>query len=117
MMPRRRLALHGLAEIEDRALTEQLVGLLRLPPRERVLEAREHPIPRRPGRIERAALHQRLERALVHRRRIDPLGEVPERRERAALLARTHDRATGGLADVLHGVETEADLPFDDREV
>src|SRR5207244_5331210 len=77
--------LRGLAEVEDRALAEQLVGLLLLAPRERLLEADEHPAPRRSGRVERAALDERLERALVHDLRVDALGEVPDRRERSAL--------------------------------
>src|SRR5207248_9636223 len=116
MMARRRVA-GPVAEIEDRALPEQLVGLLLLAPGERLLQALEHPAPRRAGRVEGAALDERLERALVDGLRVDALGEVPDRRERPTVLAGAHDRAAGGLADVLHGVEAEADLPLDDGEV
>ena len=75
---------------------------------------REHPLPRAG---QRAALDERLERALVDDRRVDALGEVPDRLERAALLARADDRAARELADALHGVEAEADLAADDGEV
>src|SRR6266568_566337 len=44
MVPRRGVA-GGLAEVEDRPLAEQLVGLLLLPPGERLLEHVEHPAP------------------------------------------------------------------------
>ena len=77
----------------------------------------EDPAPRRPGRAERAALRERLERPLVHELRIDALGEVPDGRERPALAARGDDRARGRLADVLHRVQAEPDLPLDHREV
>src|SRR6185437_2598761 len=103
------IACAEIAEVEDRALPEELVRLLLLPPRERLLEALEHPAPRAAGRVERAALHERLERTLVHDLRVDALGEIPDRRERLALLARPHDRAARRLADVLHRVQTEAD--------
>src|SRR5206468_6128437 len=55
MVPRRGVA-RGLAEVEDRALAEQLVGLLLLPPRERLLEHVEHAAAGRAGRVEPAAL-------------------------------------------------------------
>jgi hypothetical protein len=89
----RRIAPRVVAEVEDRALAKQLVGLLLLSPGERLFEAFEHPAPRRAGRIERAALDERLERPLVDGLRVDALGEVPDRRECPALLARPHDRA------------------------
>ena len=53
------------AEVEDRALAGEPVGLLAAAPRERRLEHLEHPLARRAGRVERAALDERLERALV----------------------------------------------------
>src|SRR5437870_7989439 len=87
-------------QIEDRALAEQLVGLLLLPPGERLLEAGEHALARRARGVEPAAFDERLERALEHDLRVDPLGEVAERGARPALLARAHDRAASGLADV-----------------
>ena len=77
----------------------------------------EHPATRRAGRVERTALDERLERAPVDRLRVDALGEVEDRLERPALAARAHDRPRGRLAHVLHGVEPEADLTLDDREV
>ena len=40
------------------------------------------PLRRRPGRVERAALDQALDRPLVDRARVDPLAEVPDRVER-----------------------------------
>src|SRR5581483_5715174 len=117
MVARRGVAAGDVAEVEDRPLAEQPVGLLALPPRERLLETLEH-YPARPRRrIERAAFDERLERALVHDLRIDALREVPDRRERPALLACAHDRAARGLADVLHRVQAEADLALDDGEV
>src|SRR5207253_6829765 len=117
VMARSGFAFGAVAEVEDRALAEQLVGLLLLSPGERLLEAFEHPAPRRAGRVERTALDERLERALVDGLGVDALGEIPDGRERPTLLARPHDRAAGGLADVLHRVEAEADLPLDDGEV
>src|SRR5207249_11265114 len=74
----------------------------------------EHAAPRA---RQRAALDERLERALVHDGRIDALGEVPDRLERAALLTRADDRARGDLPHALEGVEPEADLAADDGEV
>ena len=61
--------------------------------RERLLEHGEHPHPRRAGRVERAALDERLERALVDDLRVDALGELPDRRERPALVAGGDDLA------------------------
>src|SRR5690242_4889301 len=81
------------AEVEDRALAREPVGLLLLSPRERLLQQLEHAAPRRGVEtVERAALDERLERTLVHELAVDALGEVPDRRERSAFLARTHDR-------------------------
>src|SRR6185295_5664588 len=82
---------------EERALPEQPVGLRPRAVRERRLES--------------------LERPLVRCLRVDPLAELPDRRERPALLAPADDRARRRLADVLHGREPETDLPLDDREV
>ena len=106
-----------MAFVEDRRLPEQPVGLLLLPPRDRLLEHLEHPLPGRGGRVERAALDERLEHALVRDLPVDALGEVPDRRERAALVARAHDRGRGALADALDRVQAEADLALDDGEV
>ena len=111
------LGLASRPEVEDRALAGEPVGVLLAAPGERLLEQREHALARRPGRVERAALDEALERALVHDLRVDALAEVPERREGAAFLAGRDDRADGRLADVLHGVQAEADLALDDREV
>src|SRR5260370_7284272 len=46
MVPRRCVA-RRLAEIDDRALPHQLVGLLLLPPPDRRLQTVQHPAPRR----------------------------------------------------------------------
>src|SRR6185437_5603648 len=86
MMACRRVAPVRVAEVEDRPLAEQLVGLLLLAPGECLLETFEHPSPRRPRRVERPTLDERLERALVDGLRVDALGEIPDRRERATLL-------------------------------
>src|SRR5581483_12035612 len=59
--------------------------------------------------IERAALHERLERAAVEHVQVDALREVLDRREGAAFLARADDALRGGVADVLHRAEPEAD--------
>ena len=56
-----------------------------LPVAERLLEDGEHPHPRLAGRVERAALDERLERALVDDLRVDALREVPDRVERPVL--------------------------------
>src|SRR3954471_2477260 len=80
------------AEVEDRALAGDLVGLRAAAPGERLLDALEHPAPSRAGRVERAAFDERLERALVRALGVDALGEVPERLEGPPLLARGDDR-------------------------
>ncbi len=49
------------ADVEDRRLPRQPVGRVLLPPRERLLETREHPHPRRSGRVESTALDQCLQ--------------------------------------------------------
>ncbi len=46
-------------------------------------------------RVERAALDQRLDRLLVHGAAVDAAAEVPDRRERAVLVARGDDRLDG----------------------
>ena len=68
------------------------------------------PLRRRAGRAERAALDQRLDRLLVDRAAVDALAEVPQRGERAALLARALDRLDRLVADALDGVQAEADV-------
>src|SRR5262249_19890310 len=102
------------AEVEDRTLAGETVCRMAIAPGERGLEAFEHPLARGAGRVERAALDQRLQGTLVDDSRIDSLREVPDRLERPVLLARRDDRARGAVADVLHGVEAETDLPLDD---
>ena len=87
---RRMLDLDGLlglaeAAVEDRGLAGEPVGRDALAVPESGVERGEHPHPRRAGRVERAALHERLERALVQRLRVDALGELPDRLERPAL--------------------------------
>src|SRR4051812_21811301 len=80
-------------EVEDRRLAERTVLMLLRAEGECVLENVEHSLARRAGRVERAAEYERLERALVCDRRVDTLGEVPERHERPAFLARGDNRA------------------------
>ena len=103
--------------VEDRRLAGEPVGGGALPVAERGVERREHAHARRPGRVERAALHERLERALVQDLRVDTLGELPDRLERPALGPDADDRLGRRLADVLHGVQSEVDDAPDDREV
>jgi hypothetical protein len=98
-----RLRVGRLTEVEDRALSGEPVRLLALAPRERLLEHLEHPETRVAGRVQRAALDERLERALVARRRVDTFAEVPDRRERPVLLAGADDPARRRLPHVLHG--------------
>ena len=68
------------------------------------------------GRVERAALDQALDRALVDRAGVDPLAEVPDRLELAVRLARRDDRLDRRVADVLDRVEAEADRVAGDDE-
>src|SRR5262249_58901960 len=93
MMLRRGIDL--VPKVEDRPLPRDLVGLRSTTPRQRLLQALEHPPPRRPGRVESPALDQRLDRPLVRRLRSDPPRQVPERLERSPLLARPDDRPRG----------------------
>ena len=102
--------------VEERGLAHQPVLRELLPVAERLLEDGEHPHPRLAGRVERAALDERLERALVDDLRVDALREVPDRVERP-VLARRDDPLRGGLPHVLHRVQAEADLALDDGEV
>src|SRR6266446_2066846 len=85
---------------EERALPEQTVRLRPCPARQGRLQRIEHSLPRCTGRVQRTALHQRLERALVRGLRIDALAELPDRAEAAALLPRADDRARCGLPDI-----------------
>ena len=82
-----------------------------LPPRERLLEQDEHPHSGGAGRVERAALDQRLERALVHdlagrRARRSPRSTRTGRSSRAATIEQRY------LLDRLDRVQAEADLPW-----
>ena len=76
------------AEVEDRALADLGVLLGLLARALRGFEHDQHPLARGAGGVEGAALDQRLDRALVHGPGVHALAEVPQRRERAALLAR-----------------------------
>ena len=109
----------GLAEraVEDRCLPREPVGRDPLPVPERGVERGEHAHPARAGRVERAALHERLERPLVQDLRVDALGELPDRLERPALGAHADDRLGRCLAHVLDGVQPEVDDALDDGEV
>src|SRR2546430_1066449 len=62
---------------EERALPEQTVRLRPRPPRQRRLERIEHSLACRTGRIQCAALDERLERPLVRSLRVDALAELP----------------------------------------
>src|SRR5215210_6642000 len=103
-------------EIEDRRLAEAgvLLGLLAEGSRGR--ERLEHAATRRAGRVERPALDQALHRPLVDGAGVHSLAEIPDRGERAALLPGVQDRLHGDVADVLYGVEAEADAVARDDE-
>src|SRR5439155_13808564 len=93
LVARERRMVHGLrlvAEIEDGALPEAARLVAGAAGAERLVEHGEHRLPRAG---QRAALDERLERALVDDRRVDALGEVPDRLERAAFLACPDGRA------------------------
>ena len=107
----------GFGQVEDRALADQRVLLDLLAGRLRLLEHVQHALAARPGRAERAALDQRLDRLLVDRAVVDALAEVPQRGELPALLARALDRLDGLVADALDGVQAEADVALHDREL
>ena len=115
---RRRMVLRLLvlrwAEVEDRPLPREPVGLLLLPPPDGLLEHLEVALARAG---QRTALDESLQHALVRHDRIDALGKVPDRLERAALGAGRDQRPCRTLPHALHGVEAEADLALDDREV
>ena len=76
----------------------------------------EEPHAGNPGGAERAALHERLERALVDHLRVDPLAEVPDRKE-GAVPPGGEDSSDGALPYVLYRVQSEADFFLDDAEV
>src|SRR4029450_3899287 len=80
-------------DLEHGLLPEQRFLLACGPGTTRSVERGQHPHPARAGRVERSALHERLERSLVRGSRIDSLAEVPDRGERPALVARADDRA------------------------
>jgi hypothetical protein len=98
-------------DLEHRLLAEERLLLARGAGSERRTRARSASHARRAGRVERAALDERVERALVRGGRVDALAEVPDRLEGPALLARADDRARRRPPDVLDGREAEADLP------
>src|SRR5436190_10468206 len=104
-------------DLEHRLLAEERLLLARGAGAERGFERAEHAHSRPPGRVERAALDERVERPLVRGGVLDALAEFPDRLERPALLARADDRARRRLSDVLYGGEAEADLLLDDGEV
>src|SRR3954447_16182648 len=89
-------------EVEDRALPGHAIRLVLLTEPYGVFE---HVQSRLARSRQRTALHERLEHALVRDRRVDALGEVPDRLERPVLFARSDDRAARTLAHALHGVE------------
>ena len=76
-------------------------------------------MPLRDAPVEPNAPHliERLDRLLVDRAAVDARAEVPQRRERPALLARGLDRLDRRVADALDGVEAEADVALDDDEL
>ena len=100
----------GVAEIEDRRLTELRVLLVFLTGGLCLGEHRQHAAAGGTGRVERAAFDQRFDRFFVHRAVIDTATEVPDRAERSALFARADDRVDRLRPDVLDGVESETDL-------
>src|ERR1019366_1554996 len=61
-------------------------------------------------RIERAALDERLHRALVEHERVDASDEVVDRLKGSPLASLHHDAVDEALAHVAHGGEPEDDL-------
>ncbi len=119
---RRMLDLDGLlglaeAAVEDRGLAGEAVRRDTVAVPESRVERGEHPHPRRAGRVEGPALHERFERTLVQRLRVDPLGQLPDRLERPSLRAHAHDGVGGCLPHVLDRVQPEVNDAADDREV
>src|SRR5581483_4473769 len=104
------------AEVEDRALAAARVLLRGLAGRLRLGEDLQHAPAGGARGVERAALDQALDRALVDRARVHALAEVPDRGEGPAALAGGDDRLHGRVADVLHRVEAEADRVAGDHE-
>src|SRR5262249_57902791 len=100
----------------DRALTHPGVLLCLLAEGGCVRERLQHPPARGPGRVERTALHQAFDRALVHGASVDALTEVPDRAELASLGTRVEDRLHRDVTDVLHRVQAEADAVARDDE-
>src|SRR3954464_676192 len=90
-----------LAQVEDRALADQRVLLRLLACALGRLQHRQQALARGAGRVERPALDQSLDRALVDRTRVDALAEVPQRAERSPLFAAALDRLHGGVAHAL----------------
>ena len=68
-------------------------------------------------RVERAAVDQRLDRALVEHPRIDPIAEIVEVGERTAALTLFDQLRRNTLADVAHRRQSEADRVSFAREV
>src|SRR4051794_35767097 len=107
----------AVAQVEDRTLAHLGVLLNLVAGRLRLGQHLEHPGARGAGRIERAALDQRLDRLLVDAAAVDALAEIPDRGDRSIRVARLDDRLDRGVADVLDGVEAEADVALNDEEV
>ena len=105
------------AEIEDRPLPHGQVLLGLLPRTLGLLEHRQHSLARRPGRAERSALDERLNRLLVHRPSVHSGAEVPQVLERSTLFAGALDRFHGLIADALDRVQPEPDVAIDDDEL
>src|SRR3954468_13768004 len=106
-----------ITQIEDGSLT-QLGILLNLAARSLCLgKDFQHPRTRGTGRVEGTALDERLDRLLVDATAVDALAEIPDRDDRPARLARLDDGVDSRGADVLYGVEPEADVAFHDHEV
>src|SRR5271154_5179865 len=104
-------------QVEDRALADLRVLLELLPGGLCRLQDLHHPLAARAGRAEGPALDERLDRLLVDRAVVNALAEVPQRGGRAALLPRPFDRLDRLIANALDGIQAEANVAVDDREL
>ncbi len=103
----------GGQHVEQPALPLSAVAAAALARGRRRRQRLEHAAARVAGRVEGAALDQRLERAPVDEGRVDARAEVVDRAERT-VGARRDDRLDGADPHPLDRVQAEADLAADD---
>ncbi len=113
----------GGIQVENRPLTDLRVLLDLLAGSLGLLEHRQHALAGGFCGAEGPTLDQRLDRLLVDRPVIHTLAEVPQRAEGRPRVGgiqsfpRALDRLDRLVADALDGVQAEADVALDDREL